>query len=151
VTPSEPVRALLLARRLGAAAALIVAGVAVASALGSGAAAEAGPAAGAVAGAARPPSPPPARPAAPADPCARARSPGAVNINDASAAELQRLPGIGPARAARIIEYRSHHGRFLRLRDLRRVKGIGPRTLERLRPLLRLDGPTTQTEPVEAR
>lgn len=62
-----------------------------------------------------------------------------VNINTASAAELELLPGIGPALAQRIIEYRAKHGRFRRVDDLDAVRGIGPRTLERLRPLVRVD------------
>lgn len=62
-----------------------------------------------------------------------------VNINTASAAELELLPGIGPALAQRILDYRTAHGPFRSLADLDRVKGIGPRTLERLRPKIRFD------------
>lgn len=53
-----------------------------------------------------------------------------VDINRASSRQLQRLPGIGPAMADRIIDGRP----FLHVDDLRRVRGIGPATLERLRP-----------------
>ncbi len=63
---------------------------------------------------------------------------GPLDPNTASAAELEALPGIGPVLARRIVEYRRAHGRFERLEDLLEVQGIGPRMLERLRPLLRL-------------
>ncbi|MDR7437902.1 MAG: ComEA family DNA-binding protein [Armatimonadota bacterium] len=63
--------------------------------------------------------------------------PGApVNINTADAARLETLPGIGPILARRIVEYRNRHGPFQRLEDLLQVQGIGPRLLERLRPLV---------------
>ncbi|MFO7675953.1 MAG: helix-hairpin-helix domain-containing protein [bacterium] len=61
---------------------------------------------------------------------------GSVNINTADAAELERLPGIGPKTAARIIEYRSSIGAFRAVDDLGRVKGIGPKTLAKLLPLI---------------
>ncbi len=63
---------------------------------------------------------------------------GPLDPNTASAAELEALPGIGPVLAQRIVEHRRAHGRFERLEDLLEVEGIGPRILERLRPLLRL-------------
>jgi len=58
-----------------------------------------------------------------------------VNINAATMAELEMLPGIGPALARRIIEDRDAHGPFQTLDALDRVKGIGPRTIDRLRGL----------------
>jgi competence protein ComEA len=61
-----------------------------------------------------------------------------LDLNAASAAELEALPGIGPVLAARIVEYRQTHGRFQHVEDLQEVEGIGPRLLERLRPLLRV-------------
>ena len=48
-----------------------------------------------------------------------------VNINEASQAELETLPGIGPALASRIIEYREQNGKFNKIEDLQNVKGIG--------------------------
>jgi competence ComEA-like helix-hairpin-helix protein len=54
-----------------------------------------------------------------------------VNINSSSVEELSRLPGVGPATALRILEYRSAHGPFRRVDDLQNVRGIGPRTIER--------------------
>ncbi len=60
-----------------------------------------------------------------------------VNINAASRAVLsQRLKGIGPAKAEAIVSYREKHGAFSTVEDLLNVKGIGPKTLEKLRPQL---------------
>jgi competence protein ComEA len=64
--------------------------------------------------------------------------PAPVNINTASAEQLEALPGIGPVLARRIVEFRARHGPFQRLDDLLEVQGIGPRLLERLRPLVTL-------------
>ena len=59
---------------------------------------------------------------------------GVVNLNTATVEELQTLPSIGPVLAKRIVEYRNTHGPFQRPEELIEVKGIGPRTFERLRP-----------------
>ncbi|MBM9537583.1 ComEA family DNA-binding protein [Desulfobulbus alkaliphilus] len=59
-----------------------------------------------------------------------------VPINHATAEHLLRLPGIGPHRAAAIVDDRERHGPFNRPEDLLRVSGIGPRTLEQLLPLV---------------
>lgn len=56
-----------------------------------------------------------------------------VNINIASAAELELLPGIGPALAQRIIEARQQRGGFKNVDDLDDVRGIGPKLLAKLR------------------
>ncbi len=70
----------------------------------------------------------------PLDSEATPHSPGQpLDINQATEAEFVRLPGIGPAIARRIIAYREVHGRFVSVTDLRRVRGIGPRTLDRIR------------------
>ena len=63
----------------------------------------------------------------------RAPAAGPININTASASELEALPGIGPALAARIVEYRDGHGPFASVDDLTDVPGIGPAKLEALR------------------
>jgi competence protein ComEA len=70
---------------------------------------------------------------------------GVVNLNTATAAELERLPGIGPAKSAAILQLRERlpNRRFARVEDLVRVRGIGRATLRRLRPMLTLEGPTT--------
>ena len=60
-------------------------------------------------------------------------------INSASAEELAALPGIGPALAARIVEYRTAHGAFATMDDLGAVPGIGAAMQTKLTPLLRFD------------
>jgi competence protein ComEA len=60
-----------------------------------------------------------------------------VDPNRATAEELDALPGIGPALAKRIVEWRESHGPFRSAADLENVPGVGPRLRERLAPLLR--------------
>jgi len=61
-----------------------------------------------------------------------------LDPNNAPAAELERLHGVGPRVASAIVEEREEGGPFLRVGDLVRVKGIGPRTLERIAPHLEI-------------
>ncbi|WP_026370751.1 helix-hairpin-helix domain-containing protein [Kallotenue papyrolyticum] len=61
---------------------------------------------------------------------------GLIDLNRADAATLERLPGIGPATAQAIIAYRAEHGRFASIEELDNVSGIGPSTIERVRPYL---------------
>jgi competence protein ComEA len=63
-------------------------------------------------------------------------SPGKVNINTASAAELDTLPGIGPGYAERIIAYREANGPFQHIEDIQNVPGIGPATFARIKGLI---------------
>ena len=56
-----------------------------------------------------------------------------LNVNTASAAELEALSGIGPAKAEAIVEYRSANGHFASVDDLSQVSGIGAATVEQLR------------------
>ncbi len=55
-----------------------------------------------------------------------------VDVNTADAAELERLPEIGPALAQRIVAHRARHGRFRTTEELRQVAGIGPHTMAAL-------------------
>jgi comEA protein len=56
-----------------------------------------------------------------------------IDVNSANLAQLDLLPGIGPALASRIIADRDEHGRYDSVEDLQRVSGIGPKTVEKLR------------------
>ena len=56
-----------------------------------------------------------------------------LDINTATARELEELPWIGPARAKAIVDYRNEHGPFEKIEEIVRVKGIGPKTLEALK------------------
>ena len=59
-----------------------------------------------------------------------------LNINTASTEELQTLPNIGERMAKRIIDYRIQHGDFASVDALQDVKGIGPKTIDKLRPFV---------------
>mgnify|MGYP003376378372 CR=1 FL=1 len=61
-----------------------------------------------------------------------------VDLNAATAAELDALPGVGPVTAAKILDWRSAHGRFASVDQLREVSGIGAKTFERLKPHVRV-------------
>lgn len=69
------------------------------------------------------------------------RLPSPVNLNTATQEELEALPGIGPVLAARILEYREAHGPFTSVEELLAVSGIGEALLEKLRPLITVEGP----------
>lgn len=59
-----------------------------------------------------------------------------LNINTASAADLEELPRIGPALAQRIVEYREANGPFQSIEDLQQVSGVGPALIEQIEPLI---------------
>ena len=61
-----------------------------------------------------------------------------ISINDASANELEELPGIGPELADRIVEYRGENGKFRKLDDLKMVSGIGDKLLQKILPHIKL-------------
>jgi len=72
-----------------------------------------------------------------------------VNVNSASAAELEQLPGIGPKVAARIVDYRTKKGPYRKLEELMNVQGIGEKSFLKLRSQLSIGGasaPTSQQQ-----
>jgi competence protein ComEA len=66
-------------------------------------------------------------------PAAKTAVTGAININTASATEMEALPGIGAKTAARIIEYRQKNGPFKKIEDLMNVRGIGEKNFLKLK------------------
>jgi len=71
-----------------------------------------------------------------------------VNINTATAAELSLLPGVGPSKAEAIVKYRGKH-EFKKVEDILRVKGIGRKSFQTMRPYLTVDGPTTAKKKIK--
>ncbi|HEU4938707.1 MAG TPA: helix-hairpin-helix domain-containing protein [Vicinamibacterales bacterium] len=67
---------------------------------------------------------------------AKATASNPVNLNSASVAQLQTLPGIGASTAQRIIEYRQKNGSFKKIEELMNVKGIGEKSFLKLKPLI---------------
>ena len=59
-----------------------------------------------------------------------------INLNTASASELQQVPGIGPSTAAKILKMRKSYGPFKSVDDLRAIKGIGPKRMDKMRKYL---------------
>jgi|GEM_PF-1025188 len=74
---------------------------------------------------------------------------GVVNINTATAQQLQLLPGIGPSRAQAIVTQRERHP-YRRPEDLLSIRGIGRATLNRMLPYIVVEGETTLTRPAPA-
>lgn len=70
---------------------------------------------------------------------AKLPAPESIILNTADAAALARLPGVGPKTADVIVAYRNEHGPFQDLSHIMRVKGIGPKKWEQIRPYLRLN------------
>jgi len=64
---------------------------------------------------------------------------GKININTATAEELETLPGIGPTYAQRIIEYRQEKGPFTSIEEIKKVRGIGEATFEKIKDLITVD------------
>jgi competence protein ComEA len=74
-----------------------------------------------------------------------------VNINQATSAELTRLPRVGAKLADRIVAHRKEHGPFRRIEDLMEVKGVGEKFFSTLKPYLTVSGPTTLAEKVSSK
>ena len=68
---------------------------------------------------------------------------GPVNLNTATAAQLESLPGIGARTAALIVEYRQKNGGFKKIEDLMNVRGVGEKSFLRLKPLITVTPPKT--------
>jgi competence protein ComEA len=81
---------------------------------------------------------------APAKATATAASP--VNLNTATPAQLETLPGIGAAAAKRIVEYRQKNGAFKKIEELMNVRGIGEKSFLKLKPLIAV-GPEKAEKP----
>ncbi|MEQ1793728.1 MAG: helix-hairpin-helix domain-containing protein [Nitrospira sp.] len=69
-----------------------------------------------------------------------------VDLNRATVTDFDQLSGVGPVLARRIADYRKSVGRFHAVEDLRAVKGIGKKKLERLKPFVTVDASSTQDE-----
>jgi competence protein ComEA len=70
-----------------------------------------------------------------------------INLNTATAAELQQVPGIGPSTADKILKMRKAYGPFKSVDDLRAIKGIGPKRMEKMRKYLTVGKAAAQKKP----
>jgi competence protein ComEA len=68
----------------------------------------------------------------------------AVNLNTATAQQLESLPGIGPATAQRILEYRQKSGGFKKVEELMNIRGVGEKSFLKLKPLVTITVPRSE-------
>jgi len=85
-----------------------------------------------------PPEPPPAAGPGAAATAGSTGGAAVIDLNAATAEQLDALPGVGPVLAARILQWRAGHGRFSRVEELGEVDGIGPKLFSHLRPRVRV-------------
>lgn len=69
-------------------------------------------------------------------PSGAASSAAPLNLNTATAAQLEKLPGIGPKTAQLIVEHREKHGDFKKVEELMNIKGIGEKSFLKIKPLV---------------
>jgi competence protein ComEA len=62
-----------------------------------------------------------------------------IDLNRATAEQLEEIPGIGPALARRIVEFRDKEGPFRRIEDLMKVRGIGEKSFQKMRPYVKVE------------
>jgi len=74
----------------------------------------------------------------------------AVNLNTAAKDELVALPGIGPSKAQAIIDYRAQHGPFKSVEEVRKVRGIGEKLFQQIKPDLSVTGGTSRAAVAQA-
>jgi competence protein ComEA len=67
-----------------------------------------------------------------------------VNLNTATAQQLETLPGIGAATAQRIVEYRQKNGSFKKIEEIMNVRGVGEKSFLQLKPLITVTVPRTE-------
>jgi comEA protein len=70
-----------------------------------------------------------------------------INLNTATATDLQQVPGIGPSTAQKILDTRKSYGAFKSVDDLLAIKGIGPKKLEKMRKYLTVGKPPSKNNP----
>ena len=87
--------------------------------------------------------PPPASPPAQSSPAPQG---AALNLNTATKADLEKLPGVGPAMAQRILEYRQKVGAFKKAEELMNVQGIGEKSFLKLKPLVTVAAPKGESK-----
>ena len=68
----------------------------------------------------------------------------ALNLNTATQADLEKLPGVGPATAKQILEYRQKNNGFKKVEELMNIKGIGEKSFLKLKPLVTVTPPKLQ-------